>query len=174
MTTRDEELFELVNDKGETVGVAPRSQCHGNAAMAHRAVHVFIRNRARAIFLQKRAANKDVQPGRWDTSVGGHVVPGESYEEAAAREMEEELGIRLDDIGGVAALEPLHTYFWRSGTETEYIRTFRVESEGPFTINRTEISEGRFWSESELRGDVARGILTPNLEEELRRLRIAP
>ena len=169
-----EELFEIVNEKGETVGVASRSECHGNPAMAHRAVHVFVRNKAGAIFLQKRAVTKDVQPGRWDTSVGGHIVPGETYEEAAAREMIEELGLRLVDLGGPAALEPLHTYVWRSGSETEYIKTFQVQAEGPFTLSRQEISEGRFWSEPELRGAVGRGILTPNLEEELCRLGIAP
>jgi len=174
MTSTDKELLELVDDHGETTGVAPRSQCHGNPALAHRAVHVFVRNREGLIFLQKRSDSKDVQPGRWDTSVGGHVVPGESYEEAAAREMEEELGIRLDDLGGPASLVPLHTYFWRSRTETEYVRTFRVEWEGPFTINPDEISEGRFWSESELRRAIGKGILTPNLEDELRRLSIAP
>jgi isopentenyldiphosphate isomerase len=131
---------------------------------------VFVRGSAGGYFLQKRALTKRVQPGRWDTSVGGHMVPGESYAEAAARELEEELGIRLEDTGGDEALEHLHDYVWRSPIETEHVRTFRLSWDGPFRLQRSEIDEGRFWSEHELRAAAGTGILTPNLEEELRRL----
>ena len=64
-----------------------RSECHRNPGLIHRAVHVFVLDGAGRIYLQKRAGSKDIQPGRWDTSVGGHLVPGESYEQGAAREM---------------------------------------------------------------------------------------
>jgi isopentenyldiphosphate isomerase len=126
-------------------------------------VHVLVRHSKGALFLQKRASTKRVQPGKWDSSVGGHLLPGESYEAAAKRELQEELGITADH------LEYLHDYVWRSEIETEHVRTFRVISDGPFRLHPDEIDEGRFWSKRELRDAAGSGAFTPNLEEELRR-----
>jgi isopentenyl-diphosphate delta-isomerase type 1 len=157
------ELLEVVDDSGRVVGMATRAQCHGDPALAHRAVHVLVRNRRGEIFLQKRASTKRVQPGKWDSSVGGHLLPGETCEAAAKRELEEELGVTADH------LEYLHDYIWRSDVETEHVRTFAIVSEGPFRLHPDEIEEGRFWSERELHEAMGSGALTPNLEEELRR-----
>ncbi|MBI4689476.1 MAG: NUDIX domain-containing protein [Nitrospirae bacterium] len=88
-----EELIEIINEHGEIIGIAPRSKVHGNPSLIHRVVHVLVFNKERELFLQKRSNNKDVAPGKWDTSVGGHVGPGEEPFDAAKREMEEELGI---------------------------------------------------------------------------------
>ncbi len=69
----------------------------------HRSVHIWIvRRRERALLIQQRAPSKDTWPGYWDASVGGHLSAGESYEDAY-REIEEELGVRVD----TAALVPL-------------------------------------------------------------------
>ncbi len=164
------ELLDLVDESGCVVGTASRFECHAGCSHAHRAVHVFVKNSAGAIFLQKRARTKLIQPGRWDTSVGGHLASGESYEDAAARELLEELGVRLDDAGGACAFRRLHDYVWRSPVETEHVRTFELACEGPFTLQAEEIDEGRFWSRDELNVAAGTGALTPNLEEELRRI----
>ncbi|MHC4201519.1 MAG: NUDIX hydrolase [Planctomycetota bacterium] len=164
----DDEFLEIVDELGRVVGAEPRSKCHGDPALAHRAVHVFARNSGGECFLQKRALSKRIQPGKWDTSVGGHVLPGESWERAAARELLEELGVRLDDVGGPSALRHLHDYVWRSPVETEHVRTYELAHDGPFRLDPIEISEGRFWTVEELRAAAGTGVLTPNLEEELR------
>ncbi len=163
----DGELLEVVDESGRVTGLATRGQCHGDPALAHRAVHVLVRNSKGDLFLQKRAATKRVQPGKWDSSVGGHLLPGESYEAAAKRELEEELGITADHF------EYLHDYVWRSAIETEHIRTFAIVSDGPFRLHPDEIDAGRFWRGRELRKAMGSGILTPNLEEELRRIGLA-
>ena len=164
----DNEFLEIVDELGRVVGTEPRSKCHGDPALAHRAVHLFVRNSRGEIYLQKRALTKRIQPGKWDTSVGGHVLPGESYERAAARELLEELGVRLEDVGGPAALRYLHDYVWRSPVETEHVRTYELAHDGPFHLDPREIDGGRFWTAQELRGAAGTGVLTPNLEEELR------
>jgi len=164
------ETLDLVDESGRVTGKASREECHSSPSLAHRAVHVFVRNSSGAIYLQKRALTKRIQPGRWDTSVGGHLAPGESYEAAAARELLEELGVRVEDLGGACALKKLHDYVWRSPVETEHIRTFEITCDGPFALHPTEIDEGRFWTEEEVRKAAGTGLLTPNLEEELRRL----
>jgi isopentenyl-diphosphate delta-isomerase type 1 len=156
-----EELFDLVDETGRVVGRASRAACHRDPRLLHRAVHVFVFNARGEVFLQRRSRAKDIQPGRWDTSVGGHVAQGETPEEAVQREMAEELGLR--------DLQPLllHEYIWRSPVESELVRTYRCSHEGPFSLQQEEIEEGRFFTTAELRGAAGRDLLTPNLEHEL-------
>ena len=73
-------------EAGNRVGVAPRRECHGNPKLLHRTVHVVVFHpETGAILLQKRAVTKDIQPGKWDTAVGGHLALGEDYETGARR-----------------------------------------------------------------------------------------
>lgn len=136
-------------------------------------MHVVVRNAAGQIFLQRRSQNKRVQPGKWDTSVGGHVDPGESYEQAARRELYEELGIALDPMVAQEALRYRHDYVWRSDIETEHVRTFELTHEGPFALNAAEIDDGRFYDQDELQHDIVHDDLTPNLVHELTLLGLA-
>ena len=161
---RDDELLDIVDERGRISGYATRDECHANPELAHRAVHVLVKDRAGRHFLQKRGGTKRIQPGKWDSAVGGHLLPGESYEDGAVREMAEEIGVRN------APLQPLHEYIWRSDVETEHVRTFLAIADGPFTLQKGEIDDGRFWTEDELRAAAYRGILCPSVEEELRRL----
>jgi isopentenyl-diphosphate delta-isomerase type 1 len=165
-----EEMLEIVDEEGRVIGLEPRSSCHGDPSLTHRAVHVFVRDRSGRLFLQKRAKTKKIQPGKWDTSVGGHLDPGESYEQAAERELHEELGVRLQQIASPGGLVRKHDYVWRSPVETELVRTFEITYDGPFRLHPEELEDGRFWTEAELREACGTGVLTPNLEEELSRL----
>ena len=88
-----EEWFPLVDEKGETIGKATRKECHSGSKMLHPVVHLHIFNKAGDLYLQKRSINKDIQPGKWDTAVGGHIDYGETVEDALHREVREELGI---------------------------------------------------------------------------------
>ena len=160
-----DEDFELVDETGRVVGMARRSQCHGNPQLIHQSVHVLVFDRDGRLFLQKRSARKDVQPGMWDTSVGGHMKPGEAPEEGARREMQEELGV------APARLEFAYQYLWRSPIETELIRAFATLSEGPFTLDPEEIDEGRFWTFDEIEAALGRGIFSPQFCNEFPRMR---
>ncbi|MEW6378511.1 MAG: NUDIX domain-containing protein [bacterium] len=158
-----EEYFEVVNQKGEIVGTAPRSVCHGNPDLIHRVIHVLVFNDAGQILLQKRALSKDIQPGKWDTSVGGHLAAGETFEQAACREMEEELSIRNVPI------HYLYDYLFRTSVETEMVKTFTCCFNGPIFSNADEIAEARFWDLDHLLSQIDTDIFTPNLREELHR-----
>jgi isopentenyldiphosphate isomerase len=157
----EEELLEEIDAGGRVLSLRPRRDFHGNPELRHRAVHVMVRNRKGDVFLQKRSRKKRIQPGKWDTSVGGHVDPGESYEAAALREVEEELGVT-----GVE-LAHLHDYVWQTEVETEHVRTFELTHEGPFRLHPEEIDEGRFFAVEELRSGAQSGTFTPNLVHEL-------
>lgn len=161
MNSGPDEIFDVVDEQGRPVGRARRGECHGNPALIHPAVHVFVFDRGSRLLLQRRSLAKDVQPGRWDTSVGGHLHPGEDPLAGAAREMLEELG-----IGGVT-LHFSHAYLWRSTRETEFVRAYVTVCEGPFVFDPGEVAEGRFWTAEDIRGHTGRGLFTPNFEHEL-------
>ncbi|MFW5880389.1 MAG: NUDIX hydrolase [Spirochaetota bacterium] len=158
------EILDIVNEADEVIGRASRADVHGNPALIHRVAHVLVFTSEGELFLQRRSPTKDVQPNKWDTSVGGHVDAGETYEDAARREMGEELGI----VG--VPVEPLYRYLHRNEYESEMVATFRVTWDGPVIVNPSEISEGRFWTLSEIHAEES-SIFTPNFLDELTRYR---
>ncbi|MEY2408080.1 MAG: hypothetical protein QOF48_750, partial [Verrucomicrobiota bacterium] len=89
-----DEIFDVVNERDEVVGRAPRREVHQNG-LRHRAVHVLVFNSRGEVFLQKRSMTKDTFPGAWDSSASGHLDCGEDYDACAIRELREELGVVL-------------------------------------------------------------------------------
>ncbi len=158
-----DEWIEVVDKQGTVYDTARREEVHRNPSLLHRAVHILVVNGNGDIFLQKRSATKDIQPGKWDTSVGGHLNVGESYERAAKREADEELGIH-----GLS-LEKLYDYPWRSDRESELVRTFLCRYDGPFSMDVEELETGRFWTLEEIQANLGTGVFTPNFEEEFSR-----
>ncbi len=158
-----DEVFDIVDEQGRPVGKALRSQVHGNPELIHQAAHVIVEDSRGRIYLQKRSPDKDIQPGKWDTSVGGHAAPGEAPEATARREMAEELGHAPEN------LKFLYRYLWRSPVETELVSTFLCRDNGPFRPDPVEISEGRFWGREEIESALGSGMFTPNFEVEFRR-----
>jgi len=158
------EELDLVDKEDRIIGRVTRSDVHGNPNLIHRVAHVLVFNSKGELFLQKRAMNKTVQPGKWDTSVGGHVDAGEDYESAAVRETAEELGI----ISGAGAFEYLYKYRHGNDYESEYVSTYRLFWDGRIVLEESEIEEGRFWRLEEIQAaDIS--IFTPNFLSELNR-----
>ncbi len=163
---KNEEWFPVVDEEGKVIGGAPRSVCHdGKSMLLHPVVHLHLFNREGKLFLQKRSMNKDIQPGKWDTSVGGHVAPGETVEDALKREVSEELGIKLVNASFS------HKYVWESSREKELVFSFYTVSETLPVINKEEIDEGRFWPIPEIEKSMGLGVFTPNFENEFRLLK---
>lgn len=155
-----EEWFDLVDGEGRVVGKAPRSVCHSRPGFLHPVVHLHVVNARDQIFLQKRSLNKQIQPGKWDTAVGGHAQSGETIESALRREAEEELG--LVDFKAM----PLARYLWDSECESELVYMFVARSEGPLRLNPQEMDKGVFWSIKKIKAALGKGVLTPNFEFE--------
>ncbi|MBW2458539.1 MAG: NUDIX domain-containing protein [Deltaproteobacteria bacterium] len=139
-----DELFPLVSETGELLGSVKRSEAHGNPALIHPVVHCLVTHPDGRLLLQLRSQDKDVQPGRWDTSVGGHVGFGEATEDALRREMVEEIGLDATTV----ELRFLYGYVNRSDIETELVHTYSCCSDGPFVRQAEEIDELRFWTPS--------------------------
>lgn len=156
----DEEWFDIVDAEGKVLGKAPRSLCHSRRDLLHPVVHLHVLDSKDRLFLQKRSLSKQIQPGKWDTAVGGHVASGEAIEAALKREAKEELGLE-----NYKAL-PVARYVWKSDVETELVFMFITRCDSVPQINADEISEGKFWKIGKVREARAKGILTPNFEFE--------
>ncbi len=161
------EELPVVDSRGRVIGRASRSLCHSGSMILHPVVHIHIVSNGR-LFLQKRSQNKKIEPGKWDTSVGGHVVFGSTVEESAFKEAGEELGIteKLELI-------PLMEYVWESPVEKEYVNVFKAYYSGTVRIDNDEVTDGRFFTEDEIENLIGRNFFTPNFEKEFEMIKDA-
>ena len=138
-----QELFPIVDEEGRVVGKATRGECHSGTHLLHPVVHLHVFNSQGDIYLQRRPEWKDIQPGKWDTAVGGHI----------------------DDFAPIA----MGKYVFESLRERELVYVHRTIYDGPIQPSQDELDGGRFWSLLEIRDAIGQGILTPNFESEFQR-----
>jgi len=136
------ELLDIVNTEDQVIGQAARSDIHAQGLL-HRACHMLLFNTAGQVFLQKRSKLKDESPGLWDSSAAGHVDSGEQYLSCAVRELEEELGLRVE----ADALTLLFKLPPRKITGMEFASVYSLISDAPLTLDPDEIDEG-IWLDS--------------------------
>jgi isopentenyl-diphosphate delta-isomerase type 1 len=136
--TTDQEILDVVDSQDNVISKAPRDYVHNHLLM-HRSSHIFLFNSRSELFLQKRSLNKDECPGLWDTSAAGHVESGENYLDCAHRELEEELGVNHIILNKVLCLPA------QENTFLEHIHVYKCINDSKITINKDEISQGRFW-----------------------------
>ena len=163
MQDNNQEIFPLVDADGNVIGSATRGECHNGSYLLHPVVHLHVFNSQGELYLQKRPEWKDIQPGKWDTAVGGHVDFGESPREALNREVREELGI--------TDFEPVFVdkYVFESCRERELVYVNRTTYDGPVCPSQDELAGGRFWTMQEIKDAIGHDILTPNFESEFQR-----
>lgn len=159
----NDELFPVVDEDGNIVGTATRGECHGGGKLLHPVVHLHVFDSNGNLFLQKRPEWKDIQPGKWDTSVGGHVDLGEDVSSALKREASEELGITE------FVPEFIVSYVFESDRERELVFVHKTVYDG-LILPTAELDGGRFWSRGEIAANIGSGVFTPNFEQEYRRV----
>jgi len=155
-----QEIFPIVDEEGRVIGSATRGECHNGSKLLHPVVHLHVFNSKGELYLQKRPEWKDIQPGKWDTAVGGHIDYGETPEEALKREVREELG--MTDF----TPECLGHYVFESKRERELVYVHKTVYDGPIAPSREELAGGRFWTIDEIKNAIGKSILTPNFESE--------
>lgn len=129
----------VVNEKDEAVGSAEISEAV-KRGLIRRISRVILYNDQRKILLQQRGRNKVSNPLCWDVSAVGHVDEGESYEDAAYRELKEELGISN------IKLEKVDYFFISDKESREKLAKFNTVFIGKYlngkiTINAREVEK---------------------------------
>ena len=165
MQDNNQEMFPIVDEEGNILRAATRGECHNGSKLLHPVVHLHVFNSKGDIYLQKRPIWKDIQPGKWDTAVGGHIDLGESVEQALLRETREELGITLHETP-----QKIAHYVFESERERELVFSFLCKHYDHIQIDNDEVDEGRFWSAQEIKNAVDKDLLTPNFIHEYKLL----
>ena len=159
------EWFPVIEPNGLVIGRSTRQYCHSGAKPLHPVVHLHIIDRFSRIYLQKRSMKKDIQPGKWDTAVGGHVSYGEGILEAVYREASEELGFM--EFNPIL----LETYRFESEIEAELVNVFAVVGSYDLHPDLDEVDEGRWWELTDIDDALGKGVFTPNFESEFSMIR---
>lgn len=136
------EYFNVVNEKDEVIGKALRDEVH-QKKLIHRAVTILVFNSKNELYMIQRSRNKKLNPLKWQGSASGHVESGESYEQAAKRELKEELNINA---------EPKFEFDIKvySDEQKENFRLFSITTDDPITTNE-EIEQSKFMTIDEIR-----------------------
>ena len=163
MKDNNEEMFPVVDEDGNIIGAASRGECHSGSKLLHPVVHLHVFNSKGELYLQKRPEWKQIQPGKWDTAVGGHIDLGESVDIALKRETKEEVGI--EDF----TPELLTHYVFESSCEKELVVVYKTTFDGEVHPSE-ELDGGRFWTLEEIKANLGKDVFTPNFESEFKRL----
>jgi isopentenyldiphosphate isomerase len=139
-----DEMVDLVDEDDRVIGSAPRREVR-RRNLLHRGVAVLCRNSAGEVYVHRRTEFKDVFPGMYDAFAGGVVASGESYEDAARRELAEELGV----VG--TELRPLVKQRYRGPDLQTWNAVFETVWDGPIIHQPEEVAWGAFLPVAELR-----------------------
>ena len=149
------ELVEIIGDDGRVIGTVPRAEMRARR-LRHRAVGIAVMSTDGRLLIHRRSPDKDIWPGWWDIAAGGVVVAGESFEDAARRELAEELG--LADV----ELQYLGEGEYSDANVAEIGRCYLVVHDGPFTFDDGEVVEARWISLADLESMRADHDFTPD------------
>lgn len=138
------EILDIVTIHDEVIGSAPKEEIYVQK-LCHRIVHIFvIHPETSDIYLQQRAETKSFLPGYYCTSAGGHVHSGETHEQAAIRELQEEIGLETP-------LEEIDTFiFTGEDGHQRLIKTFITRASDGFSFTDGEVADGGFYSTSQI------------------------
>ena len=133
------ELFSIVDSNDEHLyTVFGKRALHLNSGY-HRSVHIFVEIFGGRFVLQKKAARTE-NGGKWSSAASGHVRYSESYEEAAMRELEEEIGLKIEEeeLHKVMKASPSH----ENGNEFVTLFTYLMDpKEEDLALESDEVDE---------------------------------
>jgi isopentenyldiphosphate isomerase len=136
MQSSAEELVDVVDDAGRTVGVVTRREIRVRR-LPHRCTYIFLFNQRGELFVHLRTPTKDAFPSHWDVAIGGVLVAGELFAAGAKRELAEEVGLDV-------ALEDLFPFRYDGDGTIAHAMVYRATHDGPFKLQAEEIVRGEF------------------------------
>lgn len=150
-----DELVDVLDADGRVVEVVPRARMRAER-LRHRCTFVVLRRSDGRVLVHRRSPGKDLWPLHWDVAAGGVVGAGEGWEEAAARELAEELGVRG------AELRPLGGGDYADEHVSEVGRVWEAAWDGPVSFDDGEVVEAHWVGPDELRARLGRDPFVPD------------
>ncbi|MCX5058269.1 NUDIX domain-containing protein [Streptomyces sp. NBC_00201] len=145
MTSPADEILDIVDENDQVIGRSPRGEVYAEG-LRHRCVFIQARDAQGRLFVHRRTPTKLVFPSLYDMFVGGVVGAGESYDDAALREAEEELGVSgLPDPGF------LFKFLYDDGAgRTWWSAVYEVRCDLPVDPQAEEVAWHAFLPEAEV------------------------
>ena len=131
------ELFYWVDEQDNVLGKITRSEAHSGSMKIHRTVVVLLYTLdKKKLLLQQRSLQKDLDPGQWSISAGGHVTFPNDYQDSAQRELLEELGVSLtlESVGKFLIATPAQR-------EITHIYTTKTSENTHFHFDQDEVQD---------------------------------
>ena len=153
-TDPGDDLVDVVDDDGRVVGQTTRREMRA-LRLPHRSTYILVFDRRGELFIHLRSATKDVWPSHWDPCIGGVVAPGESFDDGAVRELEEEIGVS-------APLERLFPLVYADPTTVVHGMVYRTTHDGPFHLQAEEVVRGEFVALDDIPARAAREPFCPD------------
>lgn len=138
------EYMDLVDDNDNVIKTVTREFLDKNNSKNYRVVNIIIINSNNQIILAQRSKKKKWFGGCFFFSVGGHVITNEDYEDAAYRELEEELGIKGETLEEIEYFKPM-----KSGTSS-FSKLYKLKYDGDFDIDKNEIEKMCYFEKEEI------------------------
>jgi 8-oxo-dGTP pyrophosphatase MutT (NUDIX family) len=132
-----DEIVVIVDAHNNIVGTAPRREMRASR-LPHRSTYILVFNSKGELYVQKRTPTKDVFPGFYDVAAGGVVLAGETYEQGAERELEEEMGVRT------VPLTRLFDFYFADDHTRLWGCAFTCVYDGAVSLQEEEVESGTF------------------------------
>lgn len=151
----DQRPLTVIQADGTPLETLTSHEVHSRGLL-HRSIHILVVNDRGDLFVRRRPGSKEFYPGVWSSSVGAHVLDGETPIQAAEKNLKVYLGLEVPVT--VLAEAPIH-----DAVENELITYFVAKSNNIDDLNPEESSEGRFMSPNELTTLIENHQTTPHL-----------
>ncbi|SRR6266516_1430479 len=150
-------MRDIVNEEDVIIGQATKEDVAAHNLIC-RVCFIMLVNSRGELLLHQRSANKRAYPLYWSGAAAGHVISGESYQDAAQREMKEEIGVEAD-------LEFIGKFF--SKDDREMVGVFLGYYDGPIEIEPMEVEQVDYFSPERLEQEMPRMKVTSYVERSL-------
>jgi len=159
------EWLPVVDEEGNVVGKASREECHRNPKLIYPVIRMHLINSSGQILLQRRSLKSDIEAGKWDAAVAGHIHFGEDIQQAVLRESQEEINFKPE------FLDLLEKRIFRAPTSTALMFIFITQTDKNITANKKEVEEIRFFTFEQMLELQKQAVISEGLAQELDILR---
>lgn len=156
--------IQIVNESDEPVGAGTIAEVRKSGAI-HRIARIMVEDDRGRVLLQKRSQAMQAWPGYWDNSAAGHVDDGESYEQAAKRELKEEIGLDGCELEEIFYYRTTSTYKKLKLNRFNKLFLVIVPGNTKFEVQESEVEEVKWFTGDQLKILVEQGKATDGLSE---------